>query len=142
MEAFFGGEGGRYSSYSFLTSALDWGEWSASRPDRALPRGKDPRYPLDRRLGGPRTGLEAEARRKILCPCRGSKPDRPARSPIQCRCARMKFSLSVPRHVNYQRGLMSCTKLRKMSLKENDELSTFREKHIIQATEIFIYLLT
>jgi hypothetical protein len=26
-----------YSSYSFLTSALDWGEWSASRPSRALP---------------------------------------------------------------------------------------------------------
>jgi hypothetical protein len=29
---------------------------------------------------GPRAGLDAEARRKILCPCRGSKPDRPARS--------------------------------------------------------------
>jgi hypothetical protein len=38
------------------------------------------RYPLDKRLGGPRVGLDAAARRKILCPCRGSKPDRPARS--------------------------------------------------------------
>jgi hypothetical protein len=28
----------RYSSYSFLTSALDGSEWSASRPGRALPR--------------------------------------------------------------------------------------------------------
>jgi hypothetical protein len=27
----------RYSPYSFLTSALDGGEWSASRPGRALP---------------------------------------------------------------------------------------------------------
>jgi hypothetical protein len=27
----------RYSSYSFTTSALDGGEWSASRPSRALP---------------------------------------------------------------------------------------------------------
>jgi hypothetical protein len=27
----------QYSSYSFLTSALDWGEWSESRPSRALP---------------------------------------------------------------------------------------------------------
>jgi hypothetical protein len=27
----------RYSSYSYLTSALDGGEWSASRPGRALP---------------------------------------------------------------------------------------------------------
>jgi hypothetical protein len=32
----------RYSSYSFLTSALEWGEWSASRPGRSLPRGKNP----------------------------------------------------------------------------------------------------
>ncbi|KDR19802.1 Proton-coupled folate transporter [Zootermopsis nevadensis] len=32
----------RYSSYSFLTSALDGGEWSASRPGRALRPGKDP----------------------------------------------------------------------------------------------------
>jgi hypothetical protein len=30
-----------------------WGEWSALRLVRALPRGKDPRYPLYRRLGGP-----------------------------------------------------------------------------------------
>jgi hypothetical protein len=28
---------------------------------------------------GPRAGLDAEARRKILCPCRGSNPDRPVR---------------------------------------------------------------
>jgi hypothetical protein len=30
-----------YSPYSFLTSALG-GEWSASRPDRPLPRGRIP----------------------------------------------------------------------------------------------------
>jgi hypothetical protein len=46
MEA-LGGER-RYSSYSFTTSALDGGEWPASRPDSALPRGKDPRNPLYR----------------------------------------------------------------------------------------------
>jgi hypothetical protein len=45
----------RYSSYSFLTSALDGCEWSASRPGRALPAGKNLRYPLDRRLGGPQS---------------------------------------------------------------------------------------
>jgi hypothetical protein len=45
----------RYCSYSFLTSALDGGEWSTSRPDRAMPRGKDPRYPLYRRLDGPQS---------------------------------------------------------------------------------------
>jgi hypothetical protein len=35
-----------------LTSALDGGEWSASRPGRFTPR-ESPWYPLDRRLGGP-----------------------------------------------------------------------------------------
>jgi hypothetical protein len=36
----------RYSSYSFSTSALDEGEWSASRPGRALPPGKGPPVPI------------------------------------------------------------------------------------------------
>jgi hypothetical protein len=39
----------------FLTSALAGGEWSASRPGRFTPGGKSPRYPLDRRLGGPQS---------------------------------------------------------------------------------------
>jgi hypothetical protein len=46
-----------YSSYSFLTSALGGGEWSASRPGRALPLGKDSQYQLDRMLGGPQSNL-------------------------------------------------------------------------------------
>jgi hypothetical protein len=36
----------RYSSYSFLTSALEGGEWSASRPGRALPPDKEPPVPI------------------------------------------------------------------------------------------------
>jgi len=36
-----------YNSY-FLTSALDGGEWSASRSCRALPPGKAPPYTLDK----------------------------------------------------------------------------------------------
>jgi hypothetical protein len=39
-----------YSCYSFLTSALDWSEWSASRPGRALPPGKGSREAGDRDL--------------------------------------------------------------------------------------------
>jgi hypothetical protein len=41
----------RYSLYSFSTSALDGGEWSESHTGHALPREKDSRYPLYRRLG-------------------------------------------------------------------------------------------
>jgi hypothetical protein len=54
----------RYSSYSFTTSALDGGDWSASRPGRSLPPGKGPRYPFDRRLGGPQSRSEHRGRRK------------------------------------------------------------------------------
>jgi hypothetical protein len=41
----------RYSSYSFTTSALDGGEWSASRPGRALPPGKGPPVPIVQAAG-------------------------------------------------------------------------------------------
>jgi hypothetical protein len=36
----------RYSSYYFLTSALEGGEWSASRSGRPLPPGKEPPVPI------------------------------------------------------------------------------------------------
>jgi hypothetical protein len=39
----------------FLASALDGGEWSASRPWPLYPQGKSPRYALHRRLGGPQS---------------------------------------------------------------------------------------
>jgi hypothetical protein len=70
----------RYSFYSFLTSALDGGEWSASRPDRALSRERTPGAHCTGGWVGLRAGLDTEARGKILCPCRGSNPDRPVRS--------------------------------------------------------------
>jgi hypothetical protein len=68
-----GGE--EYSSYSFSNSALDGGEWSASRSSRAL-------APGDRTLGthctggwvGPRAGLDTEARGKILSSLPGIEP--------------------------------------------------------------------
>jgi hypothetical protein len=45
----------RYSSYSFTTSAID--EVSRQRHTQAAlyPREKEPRYPLDSRLGGPQS---------------------------------------------------------------------------------------
>jgi hypothetical protein len=47
--------------HMFLTSALVGSEWSASRPGRLYSR-----YPFDRRLSGPRAGLEDTE--KILKP--------------------------------------------------------------------------
>jgi hypothetical protein len=71
----------RKSSYSFLTSVLDGGEWSASRPGRALAPGKGPPGThCTRSWVGARAGLDAAARGKILCLCWGSNPGRPVRS--------------------------------------------------------------
>jgi hypothetical protein len=49
-----GGRGGIAPTHK-KTSAIDGGEWSASRPAALYSRGKDPPYPLDRRLGGPQS---------------------------------------------------------------------------------------
>jgi hypothetical protein len=40
-----------YSSYSFTTSAVEGGEWSASRPGLALPPGKGPPVPTVQEAG-------------------------------------------------------------------------------------------
>jgi hypothetical protein len=41
----------RYSSYSFMISALDGGESSASRPDRAFPPGNGAPVPIVQESG-------------------------------------------------------------------------------------------
>jgi hypothetical protein len=73
--------GSRYITPAFLTSALDGGEWSASRPCR---------FPLWERVPGihwiegwvsPRAGPDAVEKRKILH-CRESNPGRLVRSPL------------------------------------------------------------
>jgi len=45
----------RCSSYLFLTSALDGVSSQCHAPVALYPWGKDPQYPLDRRLGGPQS---------------------------------------------------------------------------------------
>jgi hypothetical protein len=70
-------------SYSFSTSALDGGEWSASLPGRAFTPGE--RTPGTHCTGGwvgPRAGLDTEVRGKIVCPRRRSNPDRPVVQPV------------------------------------------------------------
>jgi hypothetical protein len=74
----------RYSSYLFLTSALDGGEWSASRPGRALPPGKEPPVPIGQEAGwAPEPVWTQRLEEKSSCLCRGSNPSRPVRSQIQ-----------------------------------------------------------
>jgi hypothetical protein len=62
-----------------MTPTHSRGEWSASRPGRALAPGKDRWYPVYRRLGGPRPGMDTEATGKILSPLPGIEPRSPGR---------------------------------------------------------------
>jgi hypothetical protein len=59
----------RYTSYSFTTSALDVGEWLASRPGRALPPGKGPPVPIVQEAGwAPEPVWTQRLRKNPLCP--------------------------------------------------------------------------
>jgi hypothetical protein len=60
----------RYSSYSFTTSALDGGEWSASRSGPPVPTGQGAGW-----VSEPVWTQRLEE--KIFCLCRGSNPYRP-----------------------------------------------------------------
>jgi hypothetical protein len=69
------------SSYSFLTSALEGGEWSASRPGRPLLPGKEPPVPTVQEAGwAPEAVWTQRLEEKILCLSRGWIPGRPVRS--------------------------------------------------------------
>jgi hypothetical protein len=65
--------GWRYSSTHSLTSAIDGGEWSASRPSRFTPR-KRASDPLDRRLGGPQSQSERGSEEKNSQPLPALEP--------------------------------------------------------------------
>jgi hypothetical protein len=80
MKVYLGGAD-VYSTHS-LTSALDGGEWSASRPDRFTPR---ERAPDTHFIGGyvdPRAVPDAVVKRKIPSPRRKSNPGTPIVQPV------------------------------------------------------------
>jgi hypothetical protein len=67
-----------YSSYSFMTSALDGGEWSASRRGRTLPPWKGPPVPIVQEAGWvPEAVWTQILEEKSSCLCRESNLDRP-----------------------------------------------------------------
>jgi len=59
---------------AFLTSALDGGELSASRPGRFTPKERAPGTHWIAGWVVPRAGLDAVVNRKIPSPCRDSNP--------------------------------------------------------------------
>jgi hypothetical protein len=71
--------GSRGTALPFLTTALEGGKGSASRPGRSLPPGKT-RYPLYRRLGRPHE--RSRQVRKISPPTGIRSLDHPARSQL------------------------------------------------------------
>jgi hypothetical protein len=72
----------KYNSTHSLTSALDGGEWSASRPGRLIPRERAPGTHWIGGWVGPRTVLDAEVKRKIPSPRRKSNPRTPNVQPV------------------------------------------------------------
>jgi uncharacterized membrane protein len=71
------------SCYSFSTSVLDGGEWSASRPGRALPSGKGPPVPIVQEAGwAPEPFWTQRLEEKSFRLCRGSNLDRPVIQPV------------------------------------------------------------
>jgi hypothetical protein len=73
----------RYSSYSFPTSALDGGEWSASRPGRALAPGIGPPVPIVQEAGrAPEPVWTQRLEEKFFRLCRGSNLDHPVVQPV------------------------------------------------------------
>jgi hypothetical protein len=72
-----------YSSYSFTTSELDGGEWSASRPGRALPPGKGSPIPIVQEAGwAPEPVWTQRLEEKSFRLFWGSNPDRPVVQPV------------------------------------------------------------
>jgi hypothetical protein len=71
-----------YSSTHSLTSALDGGDWPASRPGRFTRRETAPSTHWIGGWVGPRAVLVAVVKRKIPSPRRESKPRTPVIQPV------------------------------------------------------------
>jgi hypothetical protein len=73
----------RYNSYSFSTSALDGGEWSATRSGSALAPGKGPPiHTVQDARSAPEPVWTQRLEEKFFRFCQGSNLDRPIVQPV------------------------------------------------------------
>jgi hypothetical protein len=72
----------RYTPWSRLEGeVVEVGEWSASRPGRPLPPGKEPPVPIVQEAGWATAQVwKKKTGEKPVCLCRGSNPFRPVPS--------------------------------------------------------------
>jgi hypothetical protein len=70
----------KYSSYSFLISAIDGGDWSASVPGRTSAPGKGPTVPFVQEAGWSEPVWTQRLEEKSFWICRGSNLNRPVQS--------------------------------------------------------------
>jgi hypothetical protein len=92
----FGGRGSIAPTHSWPRHYMGWMVSITPRP-RFTPGGRTPGTHWIGGWVGPRAGLDAGARRKILCPCRGSKPDRPACSRTLYPCCLIQTEIKFGR---------------------------------------------
>jgi hypothetical protein len=95
----------RYSSTHSLTSALDGGEWSASRPGHFIPMESATRTHLIGGWVGPRAVLDTVMKRKIPSPRRESNPRTPIVQPVAQRYTDWAITT-----LQYQPVIMSVTR--------------------------------
>jgi hypothetical protein len=80
MKAYWGNGG--IAPFISLTTALDGGEWSASRHGHFTPRERAPSTHWIGGRVGPRAALDAVLKRKIPSPRRGSNTTTPIIQPV------------------------------------------------------------
>jgi hypothetical protein len=90
----------RYSSYSLLTSALDSVSGQRHAPAALYPRGKDLRYPLYRRLGGPQSRSGHRGCRKNPLPLPRIEPRSPGRPVRSQTLYWLSYPASIRNNVN------------------------------------------
>jgi hypothetical protein len=111
----------RYSSTNYLTSALDGGEWSASRPGRFTPRERAPGTHWIGGWVGFRAVLDAVVKRKIPSSRRESNPRTPIFQPVAQRYT--DWAITALYHFYLYTG-------KKWNFRQKDRFVTKTDSHV------------